>query len=131
LPILQAPTGPEPVSPWLGATYSERQGAFLQEPCLPFGVDPIHSHADTYDQGDPQLGGALHMAFYQLCGSFLLPVWHLKYKLVMDLQDHARHKSPLLQGPCDADHRDLDQVTRIARALKERGLVSRMILQVH
>src|SRR5712691_9311017 len=41
---------------------------FLQEPCLSLGIDPIHSNADSYDEWHPQVGGALHMAFYQLCG---------------------------------------------------------------
>src|SRR5712691_4556262 len=50
------------------------------------------------------------MAFYQLRGGFPLPGRYLKYKLVMDLQDHARGKPPLLQSAGDADHRDLDQV---------------------
>src|SRR5207244_1558800 len=38
----------------------------MQEPCLPLCIDPIHSHADTYDQGDVQLSGSLHMAFYHV-----------------------------------------------------------------
>src|SRR5438128_2800832 len=104
------------VSPWLGATYSARRSLFLQEPCLPLRIDPIHSHADTYDQWDPQLGGSLHMAFYQLCGGFRLPVRDLNYKLVMDLQDHAGCEPLLFQGAGDADHRDFDQVGR--RSLK-------------
>ena len=57
----------------------------MQEPCLPLGIDPIRSNADSYDEGHPQVGRTLHMAFYQLCGSFHLPGWHLKYKLVMHL----------------------------------------------
>src|SRR5256885_11862766 len=86
----------------------------MQEPCLPLGIDPIHSYADTYDQGDAQLGGALHMAFYHVRGGFLLPTRHLNHKLVMNLQDHARRKPLLLQGPGDADHCNLDQVRRRA-----------------
>src|SRR2546430_17149853 len=86
--------------------------------------------SDTYDQWDAQLGRSLHVAFYKLRGGFLLPARDLNDKLVMDLQDHARCKPPLSQGPGDADHRDLDQVGRIAGALRERGLASRMILQV-
>src|SRR5689334_6366542 len=82
--------GHRAVSPWLGATYSGHRASFLQEPCLPLGINPIHSQSDTYDEGDAQPGGSLHMAFYHLRGSFLLPGRHLKYKLVMDLQDHAR-----------------------------------------
>src|SRR5439155_23911985 len=104
--------GSEPVSLWLGATYSERRVPFLQEPCLPLRINPIRSHADTYDQRDAQLGGSLHMAFYQLRGDFLLPAWDLNDKLVMDLQDHARCKPLRFQGPGDADHRHLDQVRR-------------------
>src|SRR5256712_8808105 len=123
---LRAPKGAEPVSPWLGATYSGRRASFLQEPCLPLRINPIHSQADTYDQGDAQPSGSLHMAFYHLRGSFLLPDRHLKYKLVMDLQDHARRKAPFFQGPRDADHRDLDQIR--GRAL-ERGVRGRALAE--
>src|SRR5437899_11282000 len=60
--------GRRAVSPWLGATYSARRSLFLQEPCLPLRIDPIHSHADTYDQWDPHPGGSIPMAFYNhLC----------------------------------------------------------------
>src|SRR6266403_425177 len=100
---------------------SDLRGPFLQEPCLPLGVDPIHSYADTYDQRDSQLGSPLHMAFYQLCGGFPLPGRYFKYKFVMDLQYHARRKPPLLQAGGDPDHGDLDQVR--SRAL-ERGVGS-------
>jgi len=68
----------------------------MQEPCLPLCIDPIHSHADTYDQGDVQLSGSLHMAFYHVRGDFLLSMRYLKYKLVMNLQDHARREALVL-----------------------------------
>src|SRR5207245_513276 len=58
---------------------------FLQEPCLSLGIDPIHSNADSYDEWHPQVGGALHMAFYQLRGDWHLTGRHLKYKLIMYL----------------------------------------------
>jgi len=48
------------------------------------------------------------MAFYQLRGGFPLSGRYLKYKLVMDLQYHARRKPPLLQAAGDPDHGDLD-----------------------
>src|SRR3989441_10096950 len=129
---LRAPKGAEPVSPWLGATYSGRRASFLQEPCLPLridpirshtdtadlrvplvvsvGIDPIRSHTDTYDQRDAQVGGSLHMAFYQLRGDLLLPTRDLNHKFVMHLQDYAGPEPLLLQGAGNADHRDLDQV---------------------
>src|SRR6266853_499644 len=89
-----------------------RRASFLQEPCLSLRIDPIHSHADTYDQGDPQVGGSLHMAFYQLRGDLLLTMRDLNHKLVMHLQDHSRREPLLLQGGGNADHGDLDQVRR-------------------
>src|SRR5207245_11285230 len=110
LPTLRAPKGTERVSPWLGATYSGRRASFLQEPCLPLRIDPIHSHTDTYDQMDAQDGGSLHMAFYQLRGDLRLPTRDLNHKFVMHLQDHAGPEPLLLQGAGNADHRDLDQV---------------------
>src|SRR6266550_1704924 len=59
----------------------------LQEPCLSLGIDPIASNTDTYDQGNAQYGGRLHMAFYQAA------------------------REPLLgEGPVDADHGDLDEI---------------------
>src|SRR6267154_1181700 len=100
------------------ATYSERQGPNLQDLCSPLGINPIHSNTDTYDQWDAQLGGTLHMAFYQVRGDLLLSVGHLKHKLVMDLQDHAGCESAVAQRAGDADHGDLDQVRR--RALQRR-----------
>src|SRR5260370_42689450 len=92
---------------------------FLQEPCLTFGIEPIRSHAGSYDQGHPQSCGLLHMASYQFASDFLLAGGHLKYKLVMHLQDHAGRKTALLERARDPDHGQLDQVRR--RAL-QRGV---------
>src|SRR2546423_5004298 len=97
---------------------------FLQEPCLTLGIDPIDSSADSYDQWHTQIGGALHMAFYQLSGDYRLLGWHLKYKLVMHLQDHARRETALCEGRRDAHHGDLDQVRRrsLQRGIGRRAL---------
>src|SRR5207248_210242 len=85
---------------------------FLQEPCLSLGIDPIDSSADSYDQWHPQISGALHMAFYQLSGDPRLLGGHLKYKLIMHLQDHARRETAFSEGRRDAYHGDLDQIRR-------------------
>src|SRR6266545_1068585 len=101
-----------------GATYSRRYGPLSQEPCSALRIDPIRSNTDSYDQRNAQLGGTLHMAFYEVRCDLLLPARHLKHKLVMDLQDHVGGETPLAQRAGDADHGDLDEVAR--RALERR-----------
>src|SRR5207248_9531396 len=85
---------------------------FLQKPWLSVGIDPIDSSADSSDQWHAQVGGPLHMAFYQLSGDPRLFGWNLKYKLIMHLQDHARRETAFSEGRRDAHHGDLDQVRR-------------------
>src|SRR5512145_1492203 len=87
-------------------------GAFLQEACLTLRVHPILSGAYSYDQGDAQLGYPFHLAFYKTSGFHPLPIRHLKYQLVMDLQNHLRVETLSSESGLDPNHGNLDEVCR-------------------
>src|SRR5712691_7918151 len=71
-----------------GAAIVWHQGSLPQDLCLVFGIHPIASSSDTYDERHRQSGSLLHMAFYQTGGGLRFGHRDLKHQLVVHLQDH-------------------------------------------
>src|SRR6266404_402477 len=80
---------------------------FLQEACLTLRVDPILSSAYSYDEGHPQIGHPLHLAFYKGSGIRPFALWGLKYQLIMHLEEHSGPEICRFKCGVDPDHRDL------------------------
>ena len=90
----------------------------MQEACLTLCIDPILSRAYTYEQRDGQTGHPLHLAFYKSFRNCALRFRQLKYKLVMDLEQHSRLEPISCERGVDSNHRDFDEIG--GRALQGR-----------
>src|SRR5262245_25118449 len=99
----------------------------MQEPCLTLSVDPILSGTYTYDQRHDQTGHPFHLAFYKSFGNSALRFRHLKYKLVMDLEQHSRLEPIAFERGVNTNHRDFDEIGSrpLQRRIRRRALAER------
>src|SRR2546422_2993244 len=97
----------------------------MQELCLTLGIDPIPSHADTYDERHAQDRGRFHVAFYKPRCVLLLRFRHLEHQFVVHLEQHAGGEAALPQGPVDPD-RSEEHTSELQSRLH---LVCRLLLE--